>query len=155
MRGGVVIVNLAEFERAVEAFATDIERGCIGVVQQTCLDGAEHARAVGQFQDRTGALRASIHAFPTVRIERGAKGSFGTTKSYAAIVEGGSRAHEIRARRRAALRWEDAGGVHFARVVQHPGTKPLPFMGPGAIKAEQALHARTAVMVANAIRRAS
>ena len=147
--------NAPEFLGAVERFVGDIERGCVGVVQETCLDGAEHARTVGRFKDHSGSegLRASIKAFPTTRTERGATGSFGTTKSYAAIVEGGSVAHEIKARRRKFLRWEADGATHFARAVQHPGTSPRPFMGPAAIKAESVLYARAEVLTAGAIAR--
>lgn len=76
------------------------------------------------------------------------------TSGYAGYVEKGTRAHEIRPNARKALRWAaspagrrltgsptvaaqrgGSGGVRFARVVHHPGTKPYPFLKPGAEKA--------------------
>lgn len=36
----------------------------------------------------------------------------------------GTRAHDIEPVRARVLRWEDSGGVHFARRVHHPGTRP-------------------------------
>lgn len=144
-------IDISAAEREIERFHTEIVRGLVGVVQETCLDGAEHARTVGAFKDQTGELRASIKAFPTKRTERGAEGRFGTTLKRGLYVEGGTRAHEIRARRAQALRWEDAGGVHFAQRVQHPGTSAKPFMGPGYLKAQGAILAHAERHVARVI----
>jgi hypothetical protein len=65
---------------------------------------------------------------------------------YAATVELGSRPHIIRPKRAKVLAWGGtrrlsgtlASGskpTHFARVVHHPGTKPYPYLIPGAKKA--------------------
>lgn len=68
------------------------------------------------------------------------------TAGYAAYVELGTKPHVIRPRNRKVLAWP-AGGARlsgsarrggkmaFARVVHHPGTKPYPFLVPGAQKA--------------------
>lgn len=40
----------------------------------------------------------------------------------------GTGPHEIRPRRRKALRWVDGTGVHFATRVRHPGTPANPFL---------------------------
>lgn len=40
-------------------------------------------------------------------------------------LEYGTSPHEIYPVRALALRWEDIYGVHFAKHVRHPGTKPL------------------------------
>ena len=148
-------IDIADLEAQVGRFVEDVQRGMVDVVQQTCLDGAEHARAVGAFQDHSGSegLRASIKAFPTVRTAEGAEGSFGTRKPYAAAVEGGQKPHEIRARRRKALAFEAGGELRVLRIVQHPGAAPRPFMGPAAIKAEGVLYARAQRQVAAAIAR--
>lgn len=67
--------------------------------------------------------------------------------AYAVFVELGTRAHDILPRVRKALRFAPrgtgrlsgaprAGGpVVFARRVRHPGTRPRPFMVPGAKRA--------------------
>lgn len=70
------------------------------------------------------------------------------TANYAAFVEFGTRPHIITPRQKKALRWAaTAAGrrltgsprvgaaVIFATRVHHPGTKPYPFMVPGAKKA--------------------
>jgi hypothetical protein len=65
---------------------------------------------------------------------------------YAATVELGSRAHVIKPKRAKVLAWGGtrrltgslASGskpTHFARIVHHPGTKPYPYLIPGAKKA--------------------
>lgn len=166
--------NAAEFMGAVQALQEEIQRGCVGVVQETCLDGAEHARTVGQFKDQSGELRRSIKAFPTTRTENGAKGSFGTKLPRAGFIEGGTDPHDIRPKagegskgplrqgqsrrakgdigtHRIALRWTEGGEVRFARVVHHPGTSARPFMGPAYIKAQGVLFARTELLTARAI----
>jgi hypothetical protein len=79
------------------------------------------------------------------------------TANYAAAVELGTRPHVIVPRRRKVLRFAPAGsgtlsgrprkggGVVFARRVQHPGTRPQPFMVPGAQEAIDRLGAKAIV----------
>lgn len=67
--------------------------------------------------------------------------------NYAAYVEFGTKAHDIKPRTKKVLAWPAAGGARlsgspkrgakmiFARKVHHPGTKPQPFLVPGAEKA--------------------
>ena len=67
---------------------------------------------------------------------------------YASYVEFGTRAHEITPRARQALRFaaspagrrlsgapRKGAAVVFAKRVHHPGTKPYPFLVPGAKRA--------------------
>ena len=68
------------------------------------------------------------------------------TADYAAAVETGTRPHEIRPRRRKALRWMDGGRPRFAKRVQHPGTRAQPFMLPGAKKALEDVGLKAAVI---------
>ena len=78
---------------------------------------------------KTGNLRRSIH------LGRVTSTSAETIAgaNYAAYVEFGTRAHEIRPRTKKVLRWKDgSGNVRFARRVQHPGTRKQPYMIPGA-----------------------
>jgi hypothetical protein len=64
---------------------------------------------------------------------------------YAAVVELGSRPHVIRPRRASVLAWPAGSGdrrlsgrprrgarMAFARKVNHPGTRPQPYLVPGA-----------------------
>jgi hypothetical protein len=82
---------------------------------------------------RTGRMRGSERysrttAGETTRLE------FTANTPYAGYVINGTRPHEIRPVAARALRWIDASGVHFAKVVHHPGTKPNNF--PDRVKAE-------------------
>lgn len=65
---------------------------------------------------------------------------------YAATVELGSRPHIIRPRKAKVLAWggtrrlsgtlaRGSKPTHFAREVHHPGTRPYPYLLPGARKA--------------------
>lgn len=65
---------------------------------------------------------------------------------YAATVELGSKPHIIRPKKGKVLAWggmrrlsgtlkSGSGPTHFARLVHHPGTKPYPYLIPGARKA--------------------
>ena len=49
---------------------------------------------------------------------------------YARMVEEGTKPHVIVPRRKRALRWRSGKGFRFATSVQHPGTKPQPYMVP-------------------------
>lgn len=53
---------------------------------------------------------------------------------YAGYVIHGTRPHEIRPVAARALRWINAEGIHFAKVVHHPGTKANDF--PERVKTE-------------------
>ena len=65
--------------------------------------------------------------------------------TYAAFVEFGTKAHDIRPRNKKALAWPTTAAgrrlsgrarkgadMRFAKRVRHPGTKPQPFLVPGA-----------------------
>lgn len=65
---------------------------------------------------------------------------------YAATLELGSKPHIIRPVRAKVLAWggirrlsgtlaKGSSPTHFARLVHHPGTKPYPYLIPGARKA--------------------
>jgi hypothetical protein len=53
---------------------------------------------------------------------------FTANTPYAGFVTDGTRAHQISAVAARFLHWtDDSGFGHFAKTVQHPGTKPNPF----------------------------
>jgi HK97 gp10 family phage protein len=91
----------------------------------------------------TGNLRKSIHV-----LEPASAGSLTTiveaNANYAAVVEEGSRPHEIKPKNKNALRWKSTANFQmaghnlsfktmaFAMIVHHPGTKAQPYMKPAA-----------------------
>lgn len=132
MNVSVTIKGLPELERRLKA---------IGDTGSFMRDYA--ILAVGEQKKlapvKTGNLRRTIH------IGQVTKRSATTVASanYAAAVEFGTRAHEIRPRNRKALRWKGkAGGVVFASRVRHPGTRKQPYMVPGAERAVHGLRDR-------------
>lgn len=80
------------------------------------------------------------------------------TASYAAYVERGTRAHDIRPKNKKVLAWaadgsarlsgavRTGGKVRFAKRVRHPGTKAQPYMVPGAKKAVEGLGLKTIIV---------
>lgn len=81
---------------------------------------------------RTGRLRESIQSIyrGRGRWEIVAGSNRGPGRHVAKIVHHGTKPHEIRPRRRKALKfyWERVGMVVILRSVNHPGTKPDPFL---------------------------
>jgi beta-phosphoglucomutase-like phosphatase (HAD superfamily) len=58
----------------------------------------------------------------------GLEGEIRVGEPYGIFVASGTKPHIIRPVRASALRFEVAGQVVFAKRVQHPGTKPNPFV---------------------------
>jgi hypothetical protein len=82
--------------------------------------------------ERRGDLRRSIHQ----RIV-GLEGEVTVGASYAVFVASGTSPHLIRPVRARALRFVVNGGVVFSTLVQHPGTKPNPFVRRAAERLAQ------------------
>ncbi len=99
------------------------------------------ARANHDYKDRTSTLTNSMEAGPVQGSIAG--GDLSVTLSagapYARFVDQGTRPHKIRPRRRKALRWAVEGGFAFAKVVNHPGTRPRRFFERAADRKEQAV----------------
>lgn len=76
----------------------------------------------------TGRLRASI----TWEIVRSSGGVYvarvGTNVKYARAVHDGTRPHVIEPRQATVLRFPANGGIVYARRVNHPGTRGIPFL---------------------------
>lgn len=77
----------------------------------------------------TGHLRRSV----TSKVST-FEGIVSNNVKYARIIEEGSKAHKIRPRVKKALYWK--GASHPVKEVNHPGTKPYPFLEP-ALKKEE------------------
>ena len=73
-----------------------------------------------------GRLRDSIR-YERNTVGGGVTATFTAYVPYAKYVVEGTGPHIIRARAARYLHWKDAGGDHFAKQVNHPGTKPNDF----------------------------
>jgi HK97 gp10 family phage protein len=121
-------------------------------VADACEEGAAEARSVHRWKNRTGQLEASIHARVEVSTPGGASGVIEAAAPYASYLEEGTPPHVIEARHAPALHWvDDSGEHHFAKRVNHPGTKPSPFMGPAYQKAERVVERDVEVAAEKAV----
>ena len=141
----MVLEGLEELRKDFIDAQRTLSRGINAAVAEACTAGANEARATHRYQDRTGKLTASIRA---VLPSGGAgmltsenEGSIVATAPYASFVEGGTRRHDIKARRVPNLIfwWPKVGAWFIGPKVDHPGTPPLPFMGQAYLKAERVL----------------
>lgn len=104
---------------------------------------------------RTGHLRRTIGPPRITELPLGIMGTLTATASYAAAVEFGTRPHAIRPRRAKALRFLGRGGqVVFARSVQHPGTRPKPYLQPAFDQVKSHARERIAAIIEQTIREA-
>lgn len=74
-----------------------------------------------------GRLRDSF-SVQRLRTGGGITARFVSSAPYADYVERGTGPHKIEPKHAGALHWESGGESVFARVVNHPGTKPNPFV---------------------------
>lgn len=161
----VEFINETEFRRDLDRAVGEISDGTTRGVRMGLDEGADEARASRAFKDRTGDLRKSIRGIIETSTRGGAVGFLEARVPYASFVEEGTEPHVIRPKapsgtpkskrlpgqgvraktdigtHRVALRWYDeGGGIHFAREVHHPGSKPHPFIGPALQKTERVIY---------------
>ncbi len=96
-------------------------------LEEARQQGLAEVRKNPGFKPRTGALQAATTG-RVVRTRSGAIVRLQNRKAYAAVIDKGSKAHVILARRKKSLRFVGPGGVVFRKRVNHPGTKPYHFL---------------------------
>lgn len=104
------------------------------------------------FTNRTGQLKQAISWHPN----GDGSATVHANTDYAKFVEEGTRAHKIRPKHGQALRFPVGGGAGFgfARVINHPGSKPHPyFFADQAVRSEH-MQARSLSVLAQAMRSA-
>ncbi len=160
-------LDISEFRSCVAETKQAIELAKRKAVASAAIEGAQHAKSTGAFKDRTTNLRTGITARFLSSGGDGVLWELLSAMPYSRYVEEGTRPHEIWPKaahglkgplrngqtRRAtgkgphehivgrgiALRWVSGGVTHFARMVHHPGTRAMPFMGPAFLKAQAVL----------------
>ncbi len=98
-----------------------------GTVGKDCQQRADRTAARAR-QFAPGSMSERI---PPPRVERTAGGpsaEIAVRHHAVGYVINGTRPHQIRPRTRQALRFTVGGRVVFAKIVNHPGTKPDDFM---------------------------
>lgn len=133
-------VDLSEYRTLVGRSLDVVEQSLDRAVEYAAIEGAEYARAVGQYQDRTGRLRSGITAHFISSSGRSVTWEILSPMGYSTFVENPTRPHEIRARNARSLAFKGRDGrMVYRQSVQHPGTRGYPFMGPGYQQAERTL----------------
>lgn len=118
-------LNTRQYENALRRVLGRMSDEVRRAVVQTGVDVQNRARELCPVD--TGRLRASI----VHRTEGGGRSVgvvIGTNVSYAADVEYGTAPHVILPTNKKALYWP--GASHPVSKVNHPGTRPQPFMRP-------------------------
>lgn len=87
-----------------------------------------------RFKNQTGNLRRSI--FKEVRGAEYGRVYVSSDAPYAEGVEKGTKPHVIRPKNGKHLVFKAGGKTIFAKKVNHPGSKPYPFMEPAFVENE-------------------
>ncbi len=111
--------------------ARDLQRPVILGLSQVAFDTAQ--RGAGR-HTKTGALFSSLYNRALSGDSR-AVGHDPQRAPHAVFVNLGTRPHEIRPKRRKALRWATPNGFRFAGVVRHPGYRGDAYLIEGATDA--------------------
>lgn len=125
-------LDTTAFRASMTAGAKRLSALVVESLRRTSAQTAGWARVNTLFRSRTGRLRAGISSRLTSRTSARVTSS----AKHSHYVEDGTRPHVIRPRRKKALRFVQNGVVRFAKQVNHPGTKPRPFMKQARDRAE-------------------
>jgi hypothetical protein len=139
----------ASFGKAVNLVHQGVSRGVIHGVKE----GATEARQKHTFKNRSHALEQSIEGVPFGWVNGGSRfdGIIRATAKHASWVEYPTRPHVITVRYAKWLHWEEPqGDHHFAKRVNHPGTKGQPFMHLAYFKAERVIIREIEIGIAQA-----
>ncbi len=133
----IAVLGTRELQRRLKAIS-DTPKVALRKIQ---LDAVANAKRT--VPRKTGNLGRSIRP----GFFSGSQAIVEAHANYAAYVELGTRPHVIRPKNKKVLAWPAAGSARlsgstkrggssiFAREVHHPGTKPQPYLVPGAKKA--------------------
>lgn len=121
----VKITGEVELERTLKRIPDQLEAMIPYALEETGNRAVEAMKSLVRV--KTGLLRDSIY---TMRDPGGQR--IGVAAPHGVFIEAGTRPHVITPRRPGGLlRWESPPGtVHWAKRVQHPGTRPYPFFKP-------------------------
>ncbi len=175
-----VEIDLSDLERCLAAIDGELSAGCRAAVQAATAEAPAEALRVRTWKNRTGEAQRRTRGVLTALTRDGAEGLVESDVHYASYLDAGTRPHEIRplnyhwgagryvvprsrvtgkkvrgttfgAGRGKFLRFVGAsGGVVFARIVQHPGTKGDGYMGAAYHKAERVMEREIDVGIARA-----
>jgi HK97 gp10 family phage protein len=129
---GSFSMDAREFERGLRRWAGRLSNESKEATRRTGIRVQNEARRRAPVD--TGRLRSSIVHRVEERGTRFYDVSVGTNVNYAEDVEKGTRPHRIYPRNKKALYWP--GAMHPVAYVDHPGTRPQPFLEPAIAMAD-------------------
>ncbi len=182
MSAPVITFDLREFRAKAIGTRHVMAQGTARAVRVALNEAADYARSHHIHKRRTGTLtsKAMLYAEMRQADDRGAWGYLVNRTPYARPIEYGSKPHPIYPKaghkligplrngqtRRATgsgphehivgrglmLRFKIGGRVVFARMVNHPGNKPMPFMEPAQQYAATVIRRETEQTTFNLVR---
>lgn len=129
--------GIDDMEKAFGGTEIELNATCRKAVEKGLDRGVVVARTQHAYTDRTGNLTRSIRPKFEPRREDLIEGQLLAEAKYASFVEGGTRPHPIKARNAPFLVFRWNGHLVRKKRVNHPGTKPFPFMGPAYLAMER------------------
>lgn len=149
----VTLEGIDELERDWADARRAMSDGARSGVAKAVAEGAEEGRRTATWKDRTGAARRTIRGTVTTSTMGGADGEIVAPLHYHSILDAGSRAHVIQARRARLLRFVGSdGSLVFTKKVNHPGTRGDGFAGRMYQKAERVVTREVEIAVEKAAR---
>lgn len=141
--------DLSQAVPDAERFDAEVVVGLRRAVGHTVVTTVAKARSQHRWQDRTYQTRESIDG----EVDDAAKGATGAVKAgeNAVRLNNGTVPHPIVATRAKALRFVMGGSAMFRRAVQHPGTRPDPFLEAAQDAADEELQAAVDAAVDQAL----
>lgn len=132
-------VDASDLIAKAEQLDRDVKSALVSAVKDSSEAGALEAKI--RAPRRTGHLAEEIYAQHASAVSGDAVvGSITAEADYAEAVSKGTMPHVIEARRGGSLRFSAGGSVVFRKRVNHPGTKPNPFMQDGEARAASELN---------------
>ncbi len=121
------MIDTADFRHDLLGLEGDVYAAIADAMTDAVDAAAKDAFSTNLFQNHTWKLRSSTKASVDKIMFRG---KLSNATPYARYVEEGTRPHVIAARRKPLLRfyWTRHGFWFAGKKVNHPGTKPRPFM---------------------------
>lgn len=166
--------DASDIEAMWRAMVDEFSRGTVRGLVVGLAEGERAALSTGRWKDRTGETRRNTRGVVEYTTSNGGAGELHSLVDHASFLEEGTAPHKIRPKEghgfigalpagqsrrskndigthRVALRWHDEGGqVHFARVVNHPGTKATGYMAAGVHQIERTFLREIEVSVSRA-----
>ncbi len=127
------ISGVSEAVSTLRGLPPALERSTLLRMSQIAYDAAQRGAARHTRPGGSGALFQSLY---NRSIPKGREVGHDPNRApHALFVNLGTRPHEIRPRRKRALRWAGGGLFHFAKVVRHPGYRGDAYMIAAATEA--------------------